>query len=79
MDNVVLFPHLGSASVYTREKMDQLMVDNIAAWAAGKPPLTPVRGDALAILEQGLAEINGISAMRGPRHDGTRCACSLQM
>jgi lactate dehydrogenase-like 2-hydroxyacid dehydrogenase len=42
LDNVVLFPHLGSASVYTREKMDQLMVDNIAAWAAGKPPLTPV-------------------------------------
>ena len=42
MDNVVLFPHLGSASVYTREKMDQLGVDNIAAWAAGKPPLTPV-------------------------------------
>jgi lactate dehydrogenase-like 2-hydroxyacid dehydrogenase len=42
MDNVVLLPHLGSASVYTREKMDQLVVDNIAAWAAGKPPLTPV-------------------------------------
>jgi lactate dehydrogenase-like 2-hydroxyacid dehydrogenase len=42
MDNVVLLPHLGSASVYTREKMDQLIVDNIAAWAAGKPPLTPV-------------------------------------
>jgi len=41
-DNVVLFPHLGSASVYTRDKMDQLVVDNIAAWAAGKPPLTPV-------------------------------------
>ncbi|HTV37078.1 MAG TPA: 2-hydroxyacid dehydrogenase [Xanthobacteraceae bacterium] len=42
MDNVVLFPHLGSASVCTREKMDQLVVDNILAWAAGKPPLTPV-------------------------------------
>jgi lactate dehydrogenase-like 2-hydroxyacid dehydrogenase len=42
MDNVVLFPHLGSASVYTREKMDQLIVDNIAAWAAGNAPLTPV-------------------------------------
>jgi lactate dehydrogenase-like 2-hydroxyacid dehydrogenase len=42
MENVVLFPHLGSASVYTREKMDQLVVDNIAAWAAGEPPLTPV-------------------------------------
>jgi len=42
MENVVLFPHLGSASVYTREKMDQLVVDNILAWTAGKPPLTPV-------------------------------------
>ena len=42
MDNVVLFPHLGSASVHTRAKMDQLMVDNILAWAAGKPPLTPI-------------------------------------
>jgi lactate dehydrogenase-like 2-hydroxyacid dehydrogenase len=42
LENVVLFPHLGSASVHTREKMDQLMVDNILAWAAGKPPLTPV-------------------------------------
>ena len=42
MENVVLFPHLGSASVCTREKMDQLVVDNILAWSAGKPPLTPV-------------------------------------
>jgi lactate dehydrogenase-like 2-hydroxyacid dehydrogenase len=44
MDNVVLFPHLGSASAYTRQQMDQLVVDNILAWAAGKPPLTPVPG-----------------------------------
>ena len=42
MDNVVLFPHLGSASVETRRAMDQLVVDNLLAWAAGKPPLTPV-------------------------------------
>jgi lactate dehydrogenase-like 2-hydroxyacid dehydrogenase len=42
MENVVLLPHLGSASVFTREKMDQLLVDNIRAWAAAKPPLTPV-------------------------------------
>src|SRR6478736_6268995 len=34
MDHVVLFPHLGSASVATREKMDQLVVDNLLAWAA---------------------------------------------
>jgi lactate dehydrogenase-like 2-hydroxyacid dehydrogenase len=42
MDNVVLFPHVGSGSEYTRQKMDQLVADNILAWAAGKPPLTPV-------------------------------------
>jgi lactate dehydrogenase-like 2-hydroxyacid dehydrogenase len=42
MDNVVLFPHVGSGSVVTRERMDQLVVDNLLAWAAGKPPLTPV-------------------------------------
>jgi lactate dehydrogenase-like 2-hydroxyacid dehydrogenase len=41
-DNVVLFPHLGSASVATRRAMDQLVIDNLLAWAAGKPPLTPV-------------------------------------
>jgi lactate dehydrogenase-like 2-hydroxyacid dehydrogenase len=42
MENVVLLPHVGSGSVFTREKMDQLMVDNILAWSEGKPPLTPV-------------------------------------
>ena len=42
MEHVVLFPHLGSASVVTRERMDQLVVDNLLAWGAGKPPLTPV-------------------------------------
>jgi lactate dehydrogenase-like 2-hydroxyacid dehydrogenase len=42
MDHIVLLPHLGSASEATRAAMDQLVVDNILAWAAGKPPLTPV-------------------------------------
>jgi lactate dehydrogenase-like 2-hydroxyacid dehydrogenase len=42
MENVVLFPHLGSASEYTRRAMDQLVVDNLLAWFSGKPPLTPV-------------------------------------
>jgi lactate dehydrogenase-like 2-hydroxyacid dehydrogenase len=42
MDHVVLFPHLGSATVHTRRRMEQLVVDNLAAWAAGRPPLTPV-------------------------------------
>jgi lactate dehydrogenase-like 2-hydroxyacid dehydrogenase len=42
LDNVVLLPHLGSASRFTREKMDQLLVDNLLAWSRGEPPLTPV-------------------------------------
>lgn len=42
LENAVLTPHIGSASVFTREQMDQLVVDNILAWADGKPPLTPV-------------------------------------
>src|ERR1700704_6637725 len=42
MDHVVLFPHLGSSTEVTRAAMDQLVVDNILAWAGGKPPLTPV-------------------------------------
>jgi lactate dehydrogenase-like 2-hydroxyacid dehydrogenase len=42
MENVVLFPHLGSASVYTRAAMDKLVLDNLLSWASGKGPLTPV-------------------------------------
>ena len=42
MENVVLLPHVGSASEHTRRAMGQLVVDNLLAWGAGKPPLTPV-------------------------------------
>ena len=42
MDHIVLFPHLGSGSEWTRARMDQLVVDNLASWIAGKGPLTPV-------------------------------------
>ncbi|MBN8980218.1 MAG: 2-hydroxyacid dehydrogenase, partial [Rhizobiales bacterium] len=42
MPNVVLLPHIASASVTTRNAMDQLVVDNLKAWFGGKPPLTPI-------------------------------------
>lgn len=42
MQNVVLLPHIGSASVVTRNAMDQLVVDNLKSWFAGKGPMTPV-------------------------------------
>jgi lactate dehydrogenase-like 2-hydroxyacid dehydrogenase len=42
MDHVVLLPHVGSASVHTRNAMGQLVVDNLVSWFSGKGPLTPV-------------------------------------
>ncbi len=42
LDHIVMFPHLGSSTEVTRAAMDQLVVDNILAWLAGKAPLTPV-------------------------------------
>jgi hydroxypyruvate reductase len=42
MENVVLTPHVGSATPEARGGMGQLTVDNLLAHFAGKPPLTPV-------------------------------------
>jgi lactate dehydrogenase-like 2-hydroxyacid dehydrogenase len=42
MDHVVLLPHVGSASAYTRNLMGRLVVRNLVDWAAGKAPPTPV-------------------------------------
>ena len=43
LPNVVLTPHLGSATVRTREAMTRIVVDNVLAAAAGEPLVTPVR------------------------------------
>ena len=42
LDNAVLLPHVGSASVKTRRAMAECVVSNVFAWADGKPPVTPV-------------------------------------
>ena len=42
MENVVLLPHVGSASVETRDAMGRLVVENLVSWFSGKGPLTPV-------------------------------------
>jgi lactate dehydrogenase-like 2-hydroxyacid dehydrogenase len=42
MDNVVLLPHVGSASHATRRAMDELVGNNIVSWFSGKGALTPV-------------------------------------
>ncbi len=42
LENVVLVPHLGSATRETRTAMIDLAVSNVLAVLAGRPPLTPV-------------------------------------
>ncbi len=42
LQNVVLLPHIGSATVETRRAMGQLLIDNLAAWCNSQPLLTPV-------------------------------------
>jgi len=42
LDNAVLLPHVGSATVETRTAMGNLQVDNLLAHFAGKPVLTRV-------------------------------------
>jgi len=42
LPNAVLLPHVGSASVKTRQAMAECVAENILAWADDKPPLTPV-------------------------------------
>ena len=44
LDNVVLLPHLGSATIETRTAMAVLAADNAVAVLAGKPAITAVAG-----------------------------------
>jgi glyoxylate reductase len=46
LENVVLTPHIGSATLATREAMTRLAVDNILAVERGEPPPTPVTAPA---------------------------------
>lgn len=43
MDNVVLLPHIGSATIETRTVMGKLVVGNLLAHFNGQPLITPVR------------------------------------
>jgi glyoxylate reductase len=51
--NVVLVPHIGSATVETRLAMANLVVDNLLAFAKGEIPPTLVNRDVLNIRKPG--------------------------
>ncbi len=40
--NLVLLPHVGSASEFTRKAMADLCVDNLVSWFSGRGAITPV-------------------------------------
>jgi len=42
LSNATLLPHVGSASVHTRDAMADLLVDNLVSWFGQGPALTPV-------------------------------------
>ncbi len=42
LDNVVLMPHVGSATHPTRMAMGRLVLDNVSAWTEGRSLVTPV-------------------------------------
>jgi glyoxylate reductase len=44
LENVVLLPHVGSATVETRTAMAVLAARNVAAVLTGQPPITPIPG-----------------------------------
>ena len=48
LDNVVLLPHVGSASIETRQAMADLLIANVDAYATGGQLLTPVAECMLA-------------------------------
>ncbi len=47
LDNVVLLPHIGSATHRTREGMAHLAVENLTRVLQGQPPVTPVNPEVL--------------------------------
>lgn len=42
LDNVVLLPHIASASIGTRSKMSEMAATNIVEVLSGKSPINPI-------------------------------------
>ncbi len=51
LENACLLPHVGSASVHTRQAMADLVVDNLIGWFDDGKPLTPV-GETASVVSR---------------------------
>jgi glyoxylate reductase len=49
MDNVVVAPHISSASLETRSRMAEMVAENLVAFFEGKKPPNLVNGDVMKI------------------------------
>ena len=45
LENVVLVPHIGSASIQTRTRMCTIAAENAVAVLGGQPPINPVNSE----------------------------------
>ena len=61
LENVVVIPHLGSATIDTRNAMGDLAVDNVFAALDGARPPTLLNPDAFARVATGL-QTHGMTA-----------------
>jgi glyoxylate reductase len=43
LENVVLLPHIGSATIDTRTRMAEIAAENVVAVLSGRPPINPVK------------------------------------
>jgi phosphoglycerate dehydrogenase-like enzyme len=63
LDNCLVCPHIGSATVGTRTRMALLAAENILNVLDGKPPLTPINPEVLAM--RGCHPTNGQDGQDG--------------
>lgn len=66
MEQVVLLPHIGTATHYTRELMGQLQAQNVLSWFAGNGPITPVKETPTTSIANRLDLFQSVTTARDP-------------
>src|SRR5581483_10746146 len=49
LENCLIVPHVGSASIATRTRMATLAAENIATFLSGRRPPTPINAEAFRV------------------------------
>ncbi len=71
LDNVVVVPHIASATAETRHKMGQIAVGNVVSVLGGKPPQTCVSPEVLrGCVQSALSELGEVGFARSCSTNG---------